>query len=86
MQFRCTALIRAAVEGYAEVVRLLVDSGANKEAQDSVRDISIFSFLERLHKNYCMSSIDFASVRSIGQPNIRILVQNVHHFILFISS
>jgi hypothetical protein len=35
-QYRCTALMRAAADGHADCVRLLIDAGADKEARDEV--------------------------------------------------
>ena len=36
-QIESTALIRAAEEGHADCVRLLLDAGADKNAKDNVR-------------------------------------------------
>ncbi len=40
-----TALIRAATQGHAECVRLLLDVGADKDAQDKVHFGSLFGCL-----------------------------------------
>ena len=40
MQDGCTPLLRAAYNGHVDVVRLLVDAGAEKEAKDEVRVVS----------------------------------------------
>ncbi len=48
VQVQGTALIRAATQGHADCVRLLLDVGADKDAQDKVRCRSLLPLLSVL--------------------------------------